>query len=240
MTTNLLNGKIYIGQHQGDKFDKRYYGTGKLIKKYLKKYGKENFKVEILYWAKTIKRLNEAEKVFIEIHNATNRKIGYNISIGGPAFMRGKTLSEETKRKIGEKLKGHKLSDKAKEKLRNANLGKIMSQETKDKISIAKKGHTIVTEETKRKMSIARKGIPRSEEMKRKMSISKKGQHFSDEHRLHLSIAHKGIPISEETKRKRRESEKGHILSKEHKMKISLSLKKYWDKKHISTFDGGE
>ena len=30
-TTNLINGKIYIGQHKSEVFDNSYYGSGKLI-----------------------------------------------------------------------------------------------------------------------------------------------------------------------------------------------------------------
>ena len=47
-TTNLINGKIYIGQHKSSSFDTNYYGSGKLLIKALKKYGKENFKIELI------------------------------------------------------------------------------------------------------------------------------------------------------------------------------------------------
>ncbi len=42
LTTNLINKKKYVGQHKSSKFDERYKGSGKLIKKAFKKYGKEN------------------------------------------------------------------------------------------------------------------------------------------------------------------------------------------------------
>lgn len=51
---------------------------------------------------------------------------------------KGKKLSEEHKRKIGESCKGHKPGIKTEEglmRLRLANLGKVMSDETKEKIS---------------------------------------------------------------------------------------------------------
>lgn len=48
-TTNLINGKTYIGQHEtSDMLNDSYIGSGKLIKRAIKKYGKENFKNEIL------------------------------------------------------------------------------------------------------------------------------------------------------------------------------------------------
>ena len=46
-TTNLSNGKQYIGSHDGDPFDS-YIGSGKLIIKAIKKYGRGNFIREIL------------------------------------------------------------------------------------------------------------------------------------------------------------------------------------------------
>lgn len=41
-TTNLINGKIYIGFDSHN--NPEYFGSGKLIKMALKKYGTSNFK----------------------------------------------------------------------------------------------------------------------------------------------------------------------------------------------------
>ena len=38
-TTNLINGKIYIGQHKSEEYDSSYYGSGKLIRRAIEKYG---------------------------------------------------------------------------------------------------------------------------------------------------------------------------------------------------------
>ena len=46
-TTNLVNGKIYIGKDS--KNNPNYLGSGNLLKKALIKYGKENFKFYPLY-----------------------------------------------------------------------------------------------------------------------------------------------------------------------------------------------
>jgi hypothetical protein len=43
-TTNLINGKIYIGQHKGC-LSSHYIGSGKLIRWAINKYGKRNFRI---------------------------------------------------------------------------------------------------------------------------------------------------------------------------------------------------
>ena len=47
LTTNKTNGKKYIGQHYGE-LDDSYFGSGVIIAKAIKEYGKENFTKEIL------------------------------------------------------------------------------------------------------------------------------------------------------------------------------------------------
>jgi len=47
-TTNILNNKIYIGKKESSSFVETYYGSGTVLKQAIKKYGQENFKIEIL------------------------------------------------------------------------------------------------------------------------------------------------------------------------------------------------
>lgn len=42
-TTNLINGRIYIGQHKSNGLDEQYIGSGKILGIALKKYGRRNF-----------------------------------------------------------------------------------------------------------------------------------------------------------------------------------------------------
>lgn len=46
---NLVNGKYYIGVHRSDDYNDDYMGSGPLIKKAIEKYGKENFKKDVLF-----------------------------------------------------------------------------------------------------------------------------------------------------------------------------------------------
>ena len=47
-TTNLIDGCYYYGVHSTDDINDGYYGSGKILKRALNKYGKESFKREII------------------------------------------------------------------------------------------------------------------------------------------------------------------------------------------------
>ncbi len=76
--TNKLNGKFYIGKHKTKNLDDGYMGSGKLIKRAIKKHGVENFKKEILHIFETESEMNEAEKQLIVIGEGS-----YNLCPGG-------------------------------------------------------------------------------------------------------------------------------------------------------------
>lgn len=79
-TTNLINQRVYIGKKHSSEFDSSYYGSGTVLHEAVKKYGKENFDIKVLHWAKTIEELNQKEIEFITLYS--NRKL-YNIAKGG-------------------------------------------------------------------------------------------------------------------------------------------------------------
>lgn len=118
-TTNMVNGKIYVGKYEGDR--ESYLGSGYILKKAIKKYGKENFKREIIERCNSIKELIEKEKYWIKTLDCTNPKIGYNVAEGGTGgnTYLGKSEEEmiEIKRKISESGKGRTFSEEHKKKL---------------------------------------------------------------------------------------------------------------------------
>jgi len=79
--TNLINNKIYIGKDTTS--DSNYFGSGLLINRALKKYGKENFIKEVIDETTDYDELSKKEIYWIEKYNSTDREIGYNISKGG-------------------------------------------------------------------------------------------------------------------------------------------------------------
>ncbi len=80
MTTNLINGKKYIGQHKADKFEgNKYIGSGAILERAIRKYGKDNFKVEILCECNSALELSIMEAFYIAKYDASNNKNFYNI-----------------------------------------------------------------------------------------------------------------------------------------------------------------
>lgn len=82
LTTNLVNGKKYIGQHKGELNDS-YLGSSLHLLNAINKYGKENFKKEILEICNSKEELDEREKYYIALYNAVEDENYYNRSEGG-------------------------------------------------------------------------------------------------------------------------------------------------------------
>lgn len=83
-TTNLINSKIYVGQKKSKKFIKSYKGSGVNIKRAIKKYGIDNFHVEIIQWCETKEDLDLKEKYWIKkLKSQWAFGNGYNITDGG-------------------------------------------------------------------------------------------------------------------------------------------------------------
>ena len=89
---------------------------------------------------------------------------------------KGKSWSEDARRKISESLKGKKRrhrSEETKKKISEALKGNTRSEETRKKISEANKGHT-VSDETRIKISESHKGKHHTDESRRKIAESVK------------------------------------------------------------------
>lgn len=81
-TTNLINGKFYIGKHQTKNLDDGYMGSGINIKSAIAKYGLENFKKDILYIFETEEEMNAKEKELVT-GEFCQRENTYNLCEGG-------------------------------------------------------------------------------------------------------------------------------------------------------------
>ena len=109
ITTNLVNGKRYLGQRSFYNGWDNYLGSGLAFKNALDMYGKENFKRNVIHICYSEEELNEVEYELSVLFNVVESKDWYNLVLGG-GTSRGWHPSEETKMKIAEKAK-ERLSD---------------------------------------------------------------------------------------------------------------------------------
>ena len=109
-TTNLLNDRFYIGMHSTENLDDGYLGSGKRLKAEIKKYGKENFKREVLEILPSRDALEKCEAEVVTEELRAN-PLCLNLKNGGEGG--GKFWNEEHQRKcasaggqIGGKIAG--------------------------------------------------------------------------------------------------------------------------------------
>jgi group I intron endonuclease len=160
--TNKINNKFYVGMHQTENIDDGYMGSGKLIKRAIKKYGVENFTKEILHVFDNEENMKNKEKELVIISEQS-----YNLCDGGHGgfgYINRNNLSsggkyantEEAKKKKSDTLKEYyKNNSKPKEYWqKNVNkriekygidvfktfLGKKHTHQTKQKIRETSKG----------------------------------------------------------------------------------------------------
>lgn len=106
--TNLVNGKVYIGQTKNPKSRKAGHwraarvGVECHLYKSMRKYGSENYAFRVLEECAD-DAVDDRERFWIARYDSMNPEVGYNKESGGHA---NKTLAEETKRKISSALTG--------------------------------------------------------------------------------------------------------------------------------------
>lgn len=148
-TTNLVNGKIYIGKHTTTNPDDGYYGSGRALNRAIAKYSKESFVKEILflgfteedaYWFEEI--LVDAE--FIKRADTYNEIPGGKGSVAGELNQNyGRVISDEERLHRSKVRTGMKIgpySDEARHRMSVGQTGKKYSQATRDKMSKARSG----------------------------------------------------------------------------------------------------
>jgi group I intron endonuclease len=222
-------GKSYIGQFRLD--DPKYRinrhwrdaekGSNCIIHQAMKKYGKNDFTVEVLCICNTQDELNIKEQEYIDLHHSMCNDNGYNMVAGGkgraPNFhhkeehkekmsklMTGRIVSDETKTRISEARKGVPLNwseetrKKVSERSRQKATGVVCSEETKEKISKSLKGRVGVckgqkrTDEQKKRIGDAKRGKVSTEEVKKLLSEVQTERHKT------TPIPHKNCKYTED------------------------------------------
>jgi group I intron endonuclease len=115
--TNLLNGKVYVGKHTCKNIENIYYGSGVAIKAAIRKYGKENFKKDVLCICKSEGELNKMEiKWILKLGSFGD---GYNMTKGGEGMLGRKPTSREIEKARESRVAFYKDNPQAREKLSN-------------------------------------------------------------------------------------------------------------------------
>lgn len=175
--TNLINGKQYVGQtikKISYRFNEHARANSPLGED-IRKYGRENFKVDELEKCYSYEELNAAEKKWIKELDCKEPK-GYNRTDGGDGLL---NPAKDTREKLVEAGKGNKRAlgrkhtEEEIERIRNSNLGQKRTPETCENVRKAKLGTKL------------------SQATKDNMSKSRKGKTFTQEHKDNLSASHK-------------------------------------------------
>lgn len=176
--TNKKNGKLYIGQsvrdlsirwkeHLSEAKGSRYNFP---LYRAIRKYGEDNFELDILQKCSSLEELNEFEEYWIKFYKSN--VIGYNADTGGL-----NSIPNEHSRK-----KMSLSQSKAKKGNKNPFFGKKLSKEHRDKISESLRGKKHPwygkhhTEDTKQKLSQQRLGKSLSEEHKKNIGLGLVGK----------------------------------------------------------------
>ena len=93
-TVNQVNGKWYVGMHSTSNLEDGYIGSGKRLRYSIRKYGIENFKMEIQEFLPDRRSLKEREKEIVN-EDLLHDSMCMNLKLGGE----GGFMNEEHKQK---------------------------------------------------------------------------------------------------------------------------------------------
>jgi len=193
LTTNLVNGKKYIGLDMNN--DDNYFGSGVHIKRAIKKYGKNNFTKQILEICNNREELLISEKKWILEYDAVQSKDFYNVHEGG----------------IGGDITQYMSEDEISDWKKNISIGKKGKTKGVPLTDKNKKGISEGLKKYYKNGGVAPlQGKKRDDETKRKISESNKGKEFTKEHLTNLKKSFEGRDYNGE---KNPFYGKGHLIS---------------------------
>lgn len=174
VTTNLVNGKQYVGDHSTNNMNDRYLGSGIAIKNAINEYGRCNFSREILANFETHKEAFESQEIYIKEYNTLTPN-GYNISPKGGLCVK-ECHSLETREKISNSSNSWNkgLTKETDERIKQASIKWHKNNDGMNQIpSFTNHRHS---EESKEQMRSSHLGLTHSEESKNKMRAPKSNE----------------------------------------------------------------
>ncbi len=205
---NKYNDKCYIGstknlyrrieEHRRNLRSNKHYNLN--LQSSWNKYGENTFEFIILEYL-PVDKLFSAEQQYLDICKLNPSRY-YNTTFDATASMRGKKLSDETRKKISISHIGKKHTEESKQKMSMSAKGKIVSDKTRLKMSLSHTGVPCKPMSEKQKEEIRQRSLGRvfSSETIKKLSEAGKKRILTEEHKQKISIAHKGMKHLDETK----------------------------------------
>ncbi|MBO5477363.1 MAG: hypothetical protein J6A15_06410 [Clostridia bacterium] len=228
-TTNNINGKVYIGKKESSMYIDSYYGSGKIIKRAIKKYGIDNFTNEIIYKSNTIDDLNANEKRLISEYKEKYGSNCYNIAAGGDGGNVFRYADQKTKDNFSKKMeiinKQRCSSDSFKEKISIANKMRYSNEDIRrehsEKIKKAWSSDVLRAKQSEILIEVNKRDEVRANKSKAMREVWTRDGHREQ-------ISKKAKEVWSEDKR----SEHSKILkssyTKERKLKDSERMKSKW------------
>lgn len=153
-TTNLNNGKYYIGMHSTSNFNDGYLGSGDRLRRSIRKYGRENFKLEILEFFNDRESLAKRERELIN-EEVIKDEMCMNLAYGGVGGILNEDHHEKMKKGASEWLKLMWKSKDYRDKFIEASSQRFTRLHKEGKIKYDTFINKTHSEETKRKIGNA-------------------------------------------------------------------------------------
>lgn len=171
-TTNLINGKRYIGVHASSRCRDHYLGSGTVLKAAIKKYGRENFQRKIL------KLFTDARSAYAYEQQIVNADLikseqYYNLTLGGRTAFKTDNAHQAAVRSAKRRPRCWLT--------KNDQSIIIFKSEMQSYLDLGWVPGRFITEETRARKSIAGKG----------KTSHRKGKSLSESHRLNIQKGQK-------------------------------------------------
>jgi len=170
-TTNILNNKFYIGMHSTDNLDDGYIGSGTLLRRSIKKYGRDKHKKEILEYLDSRESLHIREKEIVN-EKLLNDVLSMNLAVGGQGEGSWQKINQNSELQRQKNKKGQ---------IKQEWLRKNDPEWVKHKSEKISAGNKLAFLEGRKVNTLPDwTGKKHTEESKRKMSASQKGKHVGE------------------------------------------------------------
>ena len=175
-------GQVYYGVRYARKCNPsqlwtKYFTTSKIIKQLIKEYGISAFEFQIRHVFNTKESAVLWESKILKRFNAATNPLWLNQNNGDRKFVGSRIWTDQQKQILSQKLTGRTISTETRAKIGAANTGKTHTVETNAKLSVARKGKPLSAEHRAKISASSKVRPPVSDETRAKISAAKRKNH---------------------------------------------------------------